>query len=144
MGRWKCREYETSNGPGIARHVFHRGGEPVGDFRKAWASACAEAQLVKPKLDKNGQPVTELIDGKKQVVMVPARIFHDLRRTAVRNMVRAGVREGVAMAISGHRTRAIFDRYNIASDDDLREAAKQTTEHLAAQPADRNIVSIRK
>jgi hypothetical protein len=38
------------------------------------------------------------------------------------------------MAISGHRTRAIFDRYNIASDEDLRQAVKQTTEHLATQP----------
>jgi len=41
---WKCREYETSNGPRIARHVFHRDGEPVGDFLKAWASACAPAR----------------------------------------------------------------------------------------------------
>jgi len=46
------------------------------------------------------------------------------------NMVRAGVREGVAMAISGYRTRAIFDRYNRTSDDDLREAVKQTAFHL--------------
>jgi len=48
------------------------------------------------------------------------------------------------MAISGHRTRAVFDRYNITSDEDLRQAVKQTTERLATQPADRKIVSIRK
>ena len=142
--RWGGREYETENGSGIAQHVFHRNGEPVGDFRKAWSSACAEAKLVTPKLDKNGQPVTELVDGKKQVVMVPARIFHDLPRTAVRNMVRAGVREGVAMAISGHRTRAVFDRYNITSDEDLRQAVRLTTEHLASQPVESKIISIRK
>ncbi len=117
--RWAAREYETASGPAIAQYVFHRDGRPVGDFRKAWKSACETASL-------------------------PGKLFHDLRRSGVRNMVRAGVREGVAMAISGHRTRAIFDRYNITSDEDLRQAVKQTAEHLAAQPAERKVVSIRK
>jgi hypothetical protein len=53
---------------------------------------------------------------------------------------RAGVREDVAMAVSGHRTRAVFDRYN-TSDDDLRQA-RQTQEHLNAQPAARKVVMI--
>ena len=84
--RWDGRLLEGPDGPRVIDRVFHRDGEPVGDFRKAWATACVSAG-------------------------VPDRLFHDLRRTAVRNMIRAGVSETVAMRISGHRTRSVFDRY---------------------------------
>ena len=80
--------------------VFHHGGERILSFYKAWYKACDSAGV-----------------GKK----VP----HDFRRSAVRNMVRAGIAERAAMEMAGHKTRAIFDRYHIVSNGDLREAAKR-------------------
>ena len=83
----------------ICPWVFHRDGRPIKTFVTAWRTACVSAGC-------------------------PGKIPHDLRRTAVRNLIRAGVSEPVAMAMTGHLTRSVFDRYNIVSSRDLRNAAE--------------------
>ncbi len=125
--RWQARLFSRGGDAHVTDLVFHRDGEPVGDFRKAWATACVEAGLYRIV-------VTDTEGAEKKV---PDRLFHDLRRTAARNMVRAGVPERVAMEITGHRTRSMFDRYNIVSEDDLRVAAQKTNLYVDTLPTTR-------
>jgi integrase len=87
--------------------VFHVDGHPMGDWRKTWQAACRAAG-------------------------VPTLVLHDCRRTAVRNLVRAGVPDKVAMAFTGHRTRSVFDRYNIVSERDIHDAAAKLAAYVAA------------
>jgi hypothetical protein len=77
------------------------------------------------------------IDGLKYA----GTIFHDLRRVAVRGMIRRGIPERVAMQISGHRTRSIFDRYNITSPRDLVEAAARMEMPLPEFKHDSSIIA---
>ena len=86
---------------------------------------------------KAGQRITESGFNKqwrkaRVAAGCPGRIPHDFRRTAVRHLVRAGVPERVAMAMTGHKTRSIFERYNITSPGDLRDAARRLDAYASA------------
>ena len=131
--RWQARTIAAEDGTTrVVDLVFHRGGGPIGDFRKAWATACITAGLYHVVTDADG---TER--------KLPARLVHDLRRTAVRDMIRAGVRPDIAMKISRHRTQAMRDRYNIGDEQDVREAVARTADYRAARPRDAKVVTLR-
>ena len=101
--------------------IFHRavdgkrGRQPMRNFDKAWRSALRAASLPE------------------------GRLFHDLRRSAVRNLIRAGVDEATAMKVSGHKTRSMLLRYNIITGEETAQALARTDAYLALQPTQRNV-----
>lgn len=90
--------------------VFTRQGRQIGWHYKSWRTACQAAGLGR-------------------------RLLHDFRRTAARNLRRAGISQEIAMRITGHRTAEVFRRYNITDADDLRQAARRLSLHVQAQKA---------
>lgn len=96
---WTAHEALKAAGT-ISPRVFTRAGAAIKFYRRSWITACKAAGC-------------------------PGRVVHDLRRTAIRNLVRAGVSERTAMVISGHKTRSVFDRYDIVSEGDIREAGRK-------------------
>jgi integrase len=89
--------------------VFRRDGVPVRTWRHALRDACRQPQ-------------------------VPPRLLHDCRRTAARNLNRAGVPERVAMILTGHKTRSVFDRYNIVNERELFSAGGRLVAYLHGAP----------
>jgi integrase len=103
----------------MVEFIFHRGGDPVGEFRKSWATATDAAKC-------------------------PGKLFHDLRRMACRSMIQAGTAQAVAMKISGHKTTSMFQRYNIVDTGDLRRALEQTETYRQTEAAKTaNVVAMR-
>lgn len=99
------RQQERVNG---CPYVFHRKGRFIRDFRKWWYKATTLAGC-------------------------EGRVFHALRRSSVRDKIRSGTHEGVAMKISGHKTRAMLDRYNISSENDIVQALHTTEKYRKLQ-----------
>ena len=94
--QWREHERLASRAV-LCPYVFNRNGKPIKSLRHVWRTACDAAG-------------------------VPGMLMHDFRRTAVRNLVRAGVPGTVAMRLTGHKTRSVFDRYDVTSEADLRDA----------------------
>jgi integrase len=120
--QWERRKVVTIPGQSptlLYSFVFHKDGKPIKDFRDAWNKA-------------------------REATGLATKILHDFKRTAVRDMVRARINERVAMMISGHKTRSVFDRYNIVSEDDLREAARRHSEHVQSQDKASNVIGLKR
>jgi integrase len=100
-------------------YIFHNGPLLIRDFRKAWYTACAKAGVGRFVEGEAGKPVWE------------GKIFHDLRRTGVRNLIRAGVAQSIAMRISGHKDARIFARYDIVDTRDVAEAMRKVAAYEA-------------
>jgi integrase len=109
--RWAARSVARLDGTVfLSEFVFHRDGRPIGDFRKAWATAREQAGL-------------------------PGLLFHDFRRSAARNLRRAGVGPDVAMKITGHETDSMWRRYSVVKEDDIEAALTATQRYVTQQAA---------
>jgi integrase len=146
--RRAARAIETPTGTVLSQFIFHDGtGQRIGDYRKAWQRACCLAgvgKMVCPACAGTVEPdrVAKVRIStwkcsacrksfKYEALKYTGKLAHDLRRTSVRNNVRAGISEKVAMTLSGHRTRSVFDRYNIVDEKDLVDAAQKQEQYLS-------------
>jgi integrase len=112
MRRWL--DFQAKNRPEGCAWVFNHYRKPVGAIMREWRAACQRAG-------------------------VPDLLFHDLRRTAVRNLERAGVPRKVAMDITGHKTESVYRRYDIVDEGDIHDAAKRLEQYAAKRKEQRAV-----
>lgn len=106
--RKELRTVKTDSGATIASLVFHHAGEPIVEFRKSWATACKKAGC-------------------------EGLLFHDLRRSAARQLIRSGTSKDVAKMVGGWKTDSMFSRYNVTGEEDLRDAMEKLTKYNEAE-----------
>ncbi|MHC4493607.1 MAG: tyrosine-type recombinase/integrase [Planctomycetota bacterium] len=116
--RESTRAVERQTGR-IVPHVFHRAGEPILSMRSAWDAACKRAGLA-------------------------GAWFHDLRRTAIMHLERAGVPRSVAMKLSGHKTESVYRRYAIADAAALAEGVEKLARLHGGTPAPPKVMPMRR
>ncbi len=136
LNQWKLKESQYPQ----CSYVFSISGQKIKSIRMQWGKALVGCGYRPTFKCKNCGTIVELEVGQKRKDLkcikcrgtrfkTHNKLFHDLRRTAVRNMVRAGVPEKTAMKISGHKTRDVFDRYNIVSEEDLKDACEKVSRY---------------
>jgi len=118
LERTKALEKATGR---IIPWLFHRNGKQIKTFRRSWLTACVKAGLGTEIRSADGKLIQKIAN----------RIPHDFRRTAVRNLERAGVSRSDAMKMVGHKTEAIYRRYAIADEKSMKEAAGKLDQFYA-------------
>jgi integrase len=113
----------------ISAYVFSSedGSGRINEFRKTWNTACRTVGI------GYGYKITRKYVKDWEDKLSAGPTIHDFRRSAVRNMVRSGISERIAMKVSGHKTRSVFDRYDIVNDADLKLAAQKQEAYLQTQ-----------